>query len=559
MATPFELAGDLYYHTATNNALDALARQGELKDQRAFELLSQKNRAQLESRNRIGEIEAESTARGKLLASEALRQKKDALNQAVAEARTINPDYSPSPDKSDDQNIADAKRIGFSKTVSNLKSAADNVNVLWGQARGIVDAQGKAKPIDATRVNNLLLQDPTIGSWLDANEQQQLKDGKSPEVVAAGMYLKKNKERLLAAVQPIRQQLAQEQAGKNASELGLTLQELNSRASAAAESHGRIIQSLPADLQSEILSYSTKMGYQNPSTSSLFNKNGSLKSLAGDLDASPAAPPGNPAPPVVTDPNAAPPGTAPELDPQTYQSKADLIAHSISLKHEQDALGNETQQANAIRSMLLKGYTPRVSSPYNPYSPQMSTPEPASDIPISPERGKELASQLLKLNKSIESHKNNATSSQAQIFRLQSLLAPPPAPEPGPDQGQRWNVPGSIVSPTQPVAQPQVQQPTPTQPSAMNANPGNAMQLVAHQRRLEQVFGTSDPGKLMAARNLAKSQGATDDQLDQSALAAMNGDANAIAQARRLIAMAQGGNGQAWAPQAAYSPMSFGA
>lgn len=541
MATPFELAGDLYYHTATNNALNELARQGELKDQRAFELLSQKNRAQLESRNRIGEIEAESTARGKLLASEALRQKKDALNQAVAEARTINPDYSPSPDKSDDQNIADAKRIGFSKTVSNLKSAADNVNVLWGQARGIVDAQGKAKPIDATRVNNLLLQDPTIGSWLDANEQQQLKDGKSPEEVAAGMYLKKNKERLLAAVQPIRQQLAQEQAGKNASELGLTLQELNSRASAAAESHGRIIQSLPADLQSEILSYSTKMGYQNPSTSSLFNKNGSLKSLAGDLDAPPADPPGKPAPPVVTDLNAAQTvstGAGPQSPTLTPAMTAAF--DDQGRRNATDILFNQAQSDLNTHNSRYSFLDNALANPSN------LTPEQAR---IYAEEHSDMLKKYPKVNQKfidLQRIKQSLDQSapQPQLFQ-------PPAPP----SGNRWNV----AWPPPDASQPAAQVAPPGQPSAMNANPGNAMQLVAHQRRLEQVFGTSDPGKLMAARNLAKSQGATDDQLDQSALAAMNGDSNAIAQARRLIAMVQGGNGQAWAPQASYSPMSFGA
>lgn len=566
MATPFDLASELYYHTATNSALQDLGRQGEINAQRAFELRAQQNRAQLESRNRIGEIQAESSARGQLAATEAARVKNEGYLQKVAQAQQIDPTFKPDPDKSIDQNMAAADRVGYNKTVSNLKASTDNVNKLWGQARGTIDAQGKPVAIDPKELNRKIIDDPSMVGILDRGDIERLNEGMSPEQLASNFWRNKNKSALLAAAQTARQALAAQQAQKNASDLNLTLAELNSKASAASDVHGRIVQSLPPDLQSEVLAYGTKIGYESPTPIVPTPPAGVNPGVLGQLQGGQ----GNPPPPAATPatdaqippPIVPTPGLDPSLDPATYRNLGRINATDIRLNKAQTELSQKETRFNFLDQLLTKGTTDTPQTPVYAQWAAALAPRREGKLAVTPEEGELYANEHDQLFNQIPKLRQKVNELQALKQSLAPAYIAPSGPQypNAPGQQQRFN----MAWPPSGVNQPQTSQPPITQPSAMNgANGGNAFQAMAARNQLQQIFGTSDPNILNAVKNLAKSQGATDDQLTQAAQAAVNGDPQAIAQARQMVAMVtQQNNGQIAAMpqgQQSYQPMGFSA
>lgn len=522
----------------------AIAQQ---ENARRFEALQEQRRSESQQRNRLAEISATEAAGERGEAARMALTQKAALEQKEAAAKQINPDFTPDTSSSINERIAKADRVSYNKTVSNLKASADNVNMLWGQARGLVDAQGRAKPVDPVRVNNAIIQDPALVKVLDSRDIQKLKDGMTPEQLASTFTFNSNKQLLLASAQDARNKLAQETAQMNASALGLTLQELNSRASAAAETHGRVAQSLPPDLQSEILAYTTKMGYQLPSSA---NPNGLVPSLSNPAGAAAKTPQSQLPPDVNEQGLAALPDQMqnPEFKSVVAQMIPDYLHYDPSHLIP-DAITKAQDGLDAAKTQLrLLGATPGASGKtiIDPTYTDYGASGIGSSMPgLMAHGAKRFLSpvDITKRQKMADEANQHAISFSNALNLLKNKLPQQPLPglgSPTPIQPIPPPPASSIPLPNTPGGFQYNTNSVNGQPSASNQPSGqqDPMQLRSSLNQIGQRLGTSDPNVLQQAIQKVQQMGIDVKALGQGI---GNNDPNAIATAKSIIQQIQGG------------------
>ena len=584
----------------------AIAQQ---QGQRMFEMASQRQTAALQAQNRISELQAEEAQKEKYSASETARLKQELLNKTEASAKQANPNYTGrDPNKTDDENIATAQNAIDQKTAEGAKKLIDAQNVAKGQAMGLIDEYGKPVKIDDAQLGSLVANDPQFVNRLNAAQKQALSDGSMPvsklidslsggkiasgfEGLLTGVNPRSLRSDLASAAQTARQTLMERQRQIVGAKLGLSQQELQSRANTYNELFPKVVANLPPHMIADVMDYASKtsapLGVTPPTAPgnpSLYNKDGTLKSIAGDKDnppsaANPIATPGQYQPGAAGPPATATPGTPPALDPETWRQQGDLLAAVTKLKSAQSAIESKQQEADTIRHALVTGVDPSSVAPdwmASSSAPPGMAPFGSAFQPfekkLTPQQGETLADRLLQLNKEIEGHKKDAAKFEPDAQRLQMLIqsktAPPPVPSQGQfsPQGDRYNSPANIVpqgqqSSVTPWQPPQQQITQPGQPQANNVDP---MQVRAVQNKIAQAFGTSDPNQLNAIKQYAHSTGLDDNAVAQMIQGVVQDNPQAIQMARSLASKVQQQNQGQLAqssvqPQQSFSPMSFGA
>lgn len=529
--TPFEAATQLYQNTAEHNALNDLGDEGRLNADRMFKLKLQQN----ESNLIIGRNSSELAERQRINQLDRLQQKNEAANALYSRAKQYG--FTPDPKKSLDDNVAGAQSAINKQVLNGYKGVIAMRDKAQADASALLDKLGANKPIDQTRLNQIILQDPSLANTLNAADKQKLASGTSPEDLVKHwtFYPGAGKDRaaLLSAAATARAALQQEQQQIAQAKAGQAFKLLESKYAEHNELASTMLKSLPPELVGEALSSGA------PSTSGMSSppvgSGGLLTSLTDGKDAAPVTPPAK-TPPKAADPVLqhvdfkAAQNSFEGANARVKAAKAQVddlsakIMNSDDLPADQrEALSEEYQKAKKELESATADSNDALKQGLSVYHSLTGTNDFIKAIGYYP--GGPGGASLPKITPQTPPAWNGPGQP----------AAPPPTMDPG-QPAYHFSQPAPA-----PVA-PTATAPATNAPSAMN----NPMQLRAAQNQVAQLLGTNDPNVLYAARQYAKTNlGMDDNTINGMVQAAVNGDQNALQTARQIVArVSQPGNQQ---------------
>lgn len=243
--------------------------------QKQFELETQRDALQsaAQARNRIAEIQAQSTATANLNKAEREEALEMQKQSAIATAKQINPSFAARDGETSQETIARAGKVAEDQTVSSIRTAVSERNSANADYLSEIKAAGLPPTIPQSQLDQLvggrLANDPDFIRSLSATAKQQLADGTiSPnqlvqslvsgrlvggvEGVLTGFNPNKTAADLAAKAQQYRQSIIDNLHQTNLQALGVKGQMLQNRMAASNEIINKGIGAIPAYRLGEI-------------------------------------------------------------------------------------------------------------------------------------------------------------------------------------------------------------------------------------------------------------------------------------------------------------------
>lgn len=529
--TPFEAATQLYQHTAENSAINDIGDEGRINAARAFQLLQQ----QKESALSIDRNKSELAERHRLDELDRIKLKNESASALYAKAKQYG--FTPDTDKSLDENVAAATTAVNKQTLTGYKKVIGLRDQAQSEYMALLDKLGANKPIDKTRLNQAILNDPSLITFLNAADRAKLAAGTTPEeLVNSRSWIghgssEASKTAILSAAQTARTTLQQEQQQVAAAKAGAAGKLLESKFDEHNQMGMQILKSLPPEMIGDALDIGAPasggpLGGQKLTTDNL------LPGLAG-----PGATAAVTTPPLTSSDRRNDPvlghidiAVAKNLfeDAETRKSDAKARVDDLSAKIMAGDSLPADQRAELSTDYLKakkdlekatddsKTALKQGSSTYNALKDKTGTADFFQSIGYYPggKRGGDFP-PIVPVDPATQ---NGGYSGPGQPNRFQPV--PMIAPQP------------SAVPPAnQPAAPPNAASPT-NSPGAQI----DPMKMRDTQNQIQRALGVSDPQTLYAAHNYAKTQlGMDDDAINSLLKAVVSGDQTAIQQAKAIV------------------------